>query len=403
MKYRVTRAAKVIVAVCVVVAGCSKASKSEEGRASDYATPSLPQVSFDYETKAWPKHFFEESELWEMQRPLVEEDNTPADNPISNAGATLGRVLFYDTALSKNRTIACASCHKAEMGFSDERRLSQGFSGGETARHSMGLANARFYGEARFFWDQRAATLEEQVLMPFQDPVEMGMTLETLVQRVEGGKYYAKLFKRAFGDAKVTPKRISKALAQFIRSMVSTTSRYDKGRAKVQRRTDPFPNFSETENIGKRLFSRPQGKGGLGCFTCHQGEGFVAVLATSNGLDAAPPDPGYGSVTGQPRDMGTFKVPSLKNVGLRPPYMHDGRFGSLQEVLDHYSDSIEPHANLGLPFQSHGGSVRQLGLNQRAKECLIAFLHTLSDPGMLAEPKYSDPFANVGESGGNGN
>lgn len=377
---------------CALLLACS--SPSSEQKVVRRAAPNLPATLYDYASRDWPQHFFEETEFFEMQRPLVEEDNTPKNNPISNAGATLGRVLFYDTSLSNNGTISCASCHDVEIGFSDKRRLSVGFAGGETGRHSMGLTNARFYGEARFFWDQRAATLEDQVLMPFQDLVEMGMTLESLVERIEQTPYYAPLFAQAFGDQEVSPERISKALAQFVRSMVSTTSRYDQGRAMVQRRSDPFPNFSEMENTGKQLFVMPQGQGGLGCFTCHKGEGFVAALAVTNGLDPNwSEDPGFGVVSGQVRDLGTFKVPSLRNVALRPPYMHDGRFATLAEVIDHYSDDVKAHPNLGIPFRLHGGAVRQLGLNQVAKDCLIAFLETLSDPTMLADPKFADPFA----------
>ncbi|MBW2465226.1 MAG: cytochrome-c peroxidase, partial [Deltaproteobacteria bacterium] len=261
----------------------------------------------------------------------------------------------------------CASCHKAEFGFSDDRPLSLGSDGGDTGRHSMGLTNARYYGAGYFFWDQRADTLEDQVLMPLQDPVEMGMTLDEVVARVEGASYYEGLFAAAFGDDAVTSERISRALAQFVRSMVSTTSRYDEGRAMVASRTNAFPNFTDAENHGKGLFSLPPPAGGLGCFICHQGEGFIAHEAT-------------------------FKVPSLRNVAVRAPFMHDGRFETLEEVIDHYSEGVQASPNLGPPFFVSDGAVAPFNLTDEEKAALVAFLNTLTDEAMLADPKFSDPF-----------
>ncbi len=378
----------------LAVSSCSSNRSETAGSAlGNGSTVALPAKLYNYAAPALPDHFKVETERFHRQVPLVESDNTPANNPTTDAGATLGRVLFYDLNLSKNRTVSCASCHKAEKGFSDERVLSKGFEGGDTRRHSMGLTNARFYGRGHFFWDQRAKTLEEQVLMPFQDPVEMGMTLKSLEMRVREAAYYPALFKAAFGSKKVSSEKISFALAQFVRSMVSYGSKYDEGRALVARRSDPFPNFSEEENLGKRIFVQPPPRGGLGCFVCHQGEGFVAFKATNNGLDARSEDDlGYGEITGLGGDIGTFKVPSLRNVALRAPYMHDGRFATLEEVVNHYSETIQPHANLGPPFFVKDGQVRQIEITARGKSALVAFLRTLSDEKMLADPKFSDPF-----------
>ena len=356
------------------------------------ASLNLPATPFNYAAPEIPDHFRVESLGFHDQKPTMDEDNTPADNPTTDHGATLGRVLFYDKHLSKNGTIACASCHKAELGFSDDRALSKGFEGGDTGRHSMGLTNARFYGQGHFFWDQRANTLEDQVLMPFQDPVEMGMTLEGLVARVEAGDYYPALFEAAFGDEVITSERISKALAQFVRSMVSTGSKYDIGRAQVASRSDAFPNFSDAENLGKTLFTSPPPRGGVGCFVCHQGEAFIAQKATTNGLDADVPDRGYGEVTESPQDEGTFKVPSLRNVALRAPYMHDGRFADLEAVIEHYSTGVKPNPNLGPPFFVVEDVVTQLNLRIEEKVALVAFLKTLTDLDMVNDPKLSDPF-----------
>lgn len=369
--------------------GESSSSNSDSGTTRN-VVPVLPDVPFQYEEVRLPAHFQVETERFHGQQPMVAADNTPEHNPITNQGATLGRVLFYDVNLSSNRTVACASCHVAENGFSDPRVLSLGFDGGETGRHAMGLTNARFYGQGRFFWDQRAATLEDQVLMPFQDPVEMGMTLDGVVARVSEADYYPGLFEAAFGDSGMTSERISLALAQFVRSMVSTTSRYDEGRSMVANRSDDFPNFSDQENLGKRLFSNPPPRGGMGCFACHQGEGFIAARAESNGLDADPSvDPGFGKLTNLSGDMGTFKVPSLRNVAVRAPYMHDGRFASLIDVINHYSDGVEDSPNVRPPL-SMG---HQENMSQQQKDALVAFLMTLTDDVMLSDPKFSDPFA----------
>ncbi len=347
----------------------------------------LPATLFNYAIIDTPAHFEVESEGFHQQQPTLATDNTPADNVTTDAGATLGRVLFYDKNLSANRTVACASCHKAAEGFSDNRVLSEGFNGGSTGRHSMGLTNARYYGGGHFFWDQRAETLEDQVLMPFQDEVEMGMTLETLVARAQGAPYYPELFQAAFGDSNVSSERISKALAQFVRSIVSTNSRYDQGRAQVSARSADFPNFTEAENLGKMLFSSPPPRGGFGCFVCHQGEAMVPAVATSNGLDAEVTDQGYGAITGLPAHQGTFKVPSLRNVELTAPYMHDGRLDSLGAVIDHYSEGIQGSANLSGPLPVGG-----YGMTTEEKKALVAFLKTLTDTELVNDPKFSDPF-----------
>ncbi len=354
----------------------------------------LPASSFNYADPNLPNHFKTETLGFHGQVPLMNADTTPANNPTTDTGATLGRVLFYDKNLSKNRTVACASCHKAEFGFSDNAVLSKGFDGGDTGRHSMGLTQARFYGPKSFFWDQRAKSLEEQVLMPFQDPVEMGMTLDTLAARANAADYYPALFKAAFGDEQITTERISLALAQFVRSMVSTGSKYDLGRKKVSKRSDDFPNFTAEENLGKKLFVMPPPMGGKGCFVCHSGEGFIATEATSNGLDLTPSttDVGVGGVTKQPSDSGTFKVPSLRNVALRAPYMHDGRFATLEAVIEHYSTGVQASPNLGVPFFANNGKVTQLNMTDLHKAALVAFLKTLTDVAMTQDPKFSDPF-----------
>jgi cytochrome c peroxidase len=358
----------------------------EQEEVEEAQSPTLPDTLYSYVNPDFPDHFYTDSL---GQETVIEADNMSEDNLTTDEGATLGRVLFYDKQLSANGTIACASCHKAEFGFSDDAVLSEGFEGGQTGRHSMSLTNARFYGKGKFFWDQRAKTLEDQVLMPFQDPVEMGMTLDTLVEAVDAQDFYPPLFEAAFGDSEISSDRISKALAQFVRSLVSFTSKYDEGRAQVDSREDDFPNFSDEENLGKKFFtSLPNVPNGLGCVVCHTGEAMVAFEPTNNGLDIdSENDEGVGGTTGKSKHMGTFKVPSLRNVGVRAGFMHDGRFSSLAEVVDHYMDSVQPHPNLGVPLSMH-----DLNLGKTKRKALIAFLETMTDYDMIEDPKFSDPF-----------
>ncbi len=367
----------------------------------------LPETYFNYTDLNLPTHYTNNQfpDQFPFQKAATTFDNTPANNPVTNEGATLGRVLFYDKKLSANGTVACASCHKAEHGFSDPDVLSKGFNGGLTRRHSMGIVNARFYASGKFFWDERAATLEDQVLMPFQDEVEMGLTLQELEGIVSSQTYYPTLFEDAFGDETVTSDRVSKALAQFIRSLVSTTSKYDYARNEVSSPTEDFPNFTAQENLGKDLFYLPRvltNGNNANCAACHVSEAFVGPIpnrgngtsnATNNGLDAmSTTDFGVNETTGMPNDTGKFKVPSLKNIAIRPPYMHDGRFATLEEVIEHYSSGIQNHPNLAPPFVNDNGIVGQFNFTQTEKDALIAFLKTLTDEEMLNNEKFSNPF-----------
>ncbi len=400
----------------VLIGACSKDSddhiddnmNDNEVPVDPFAELNLPAEHFNYADIELPTHYTTNGFPTQLQFQYAptEVDNTPIDNPITDAGATLGRVLFYDKKLSANASISCASCHQAEHGFSDPNVLSEGFEGGLTRRHSMSIVNARFYAEGKFFWDERAETLEEQVLMPFQDEVEMGLTLTELLNIVNEQTYYPPLFEDAFGDETITTDRISKALAQFIRSLVSTTSKYDQARGEVESPMVDFPSFTSQENEGRRLFYLPQQlTNGLNanCVACHASEAFIGPIpinpngpttfATTNGLDAnSTDDLGINEVTENPNDIGKFKAPSLKNIAIRPPYMHDGRFATLEEVIDHYSSGIQNHPNLISPLVNSDGEVGQFDFTQEEKEALIAFLNTLTDHQMLTDEKYSNPF-----------
>jgi cytochrome c peroxidase len=379
---------------CLALVVSSEATKSNTP--SHHKSPKLPSKLYDYVVEL-PEHYQEAPSRRNRGQAdtAIEYDNTPDDNPTTNEGATLGRVLFYDKSLSFNHTVSCASCHKQEFGFADNQKLSVGFNEELTRRHSMGLTNVRFYESGRGFWDDRATSLEAQALMPIQDEVEMGMTLPAVEKRLSGIDYYPKLFKAAFGDSEVTSERIGKALAQFIRSLVSFDSDYDDGRARVSNPAADFPNFSTKENLGKHLFMLPEPRGGLGCIACHTTEAFVNPPRgpINNGLDIETAmDDGAGEVFRPARFSGSFKTPSLRNVAVGAPYMHDGRFESLEEVIDHYDSGVQPHPNLAGRLMDDEGAPKQLNLTSSEKRALVAFLETLTDKKMLRDKKFSDPF-----------
>lgn len=370
-----------LIAVSLLLSSCLPSSGGNANTTityrSDFSHLKLPTTAFDY-TPSYPDYFTDSSH--ELNLWVADFDNTPLNNPVSDAGATLGRVLFYDTRLSANNTTSCASCHQQAKGFSDDAVLSEGFQGGLTRRHSMGLANARFYPNGRFFWDERAATLEEQVLQPIQDSVEMGMDLTTLIGLLNSTEEYPVLFREAFGSSDISQEKISFALAQFVRAMVSYQSKFDAGV------NIGWDNLSDAEYAGLRRFLSM-------CGGCHQGVLQNGRRAMNNGLDdiSTDVDRGLGEVTGLASDDGKFKVPSLRNVAVTAPYMHDGRFQTLQQVIDHYMTGIANHENLDPRLQTNGQPSR-FPLSQKQKDELIAFLHTLTDEALLTDEKFSDPF-----------
>jgi cytochrome c peroxidase len=352
-------------------------------------TPILPYPSYKYADAevGYPVHIMTAG----VQGNMSGADNTPANNPITNAGATLGRVLFYDKRLSRNFTLSCGSCHQQKNGFSDPRRFSVGAFGGLTGRNSMNLANGRFYVNGHFFWDERAVTLEQQVLMPIQDPVEMGMTMPEVVERLQKTSFYRPLFRAAFGSEQIDNDRISKALAQFVRSMVSYRSKFDSAF-----NAQGVPNFQGTltaqEFLGLRLFQPVPGMPPIdrGCFRCHGLVGQISNQARNNGLDLNTPG------------GGRFKSPSLRDIAKTGPYMHDGRFPTLRAVIDFYNAGVQNNPNLDPILRDpNTGLPRRLNLNENEKQALEAFLRTLSDTGLATDPKFADPFIHTGLGGNN--
>ena len=384
-----------IVLVVIIIMAHISCTSDDNTLDTHISTLDLPSTLYDYESVDLPRHFTTNIPGQPLPTSIIGTDNTPTDNPITDEGATLGRVLFYDKNLSSNGTISCASCHKQDKGFSDDVIFSKGFNGGVTGRHSMTLINARYYQRGRFFWDERAATREEQVLMPFQDPIEMGMTLQEVIEAVASQPFYTDLFEDAFGTAEITSDRISKALAQFVRSIVSYSSKYDVGRAAAPSPGANFYNFTDQENLGKNLFFQNIPNGGAACFGCHTTEAFISANPgpQNNGLDANSTfDLGAGSVFNNPTFIGRFKTSSLRNIELTAPYMHDGRFSTLEEVVEHYNSGIQDHPSLSPALTDRNGDPIKLNLSEEEKAALVAFLKTLTDETVSTNPKWSDPF-----------
>lgn len=327
-------------------------------------------------------------------KPLyITKDNTTLANPITDLGATLGRVLFYDKRLSRLDTISCSSCHQQQHAFSDLSAASSGVAG-TTGRHSMRLVNARFSTEAKFFWDERAATAEAQTTQPIQDHIEMGFSgtngdpgFSDLIVKLSAYQEYQVLFKGVFGDATITEDRVSKALAQFIRSIQSFDSKYDIGRAQ-RNENQAFPNFTTSENNGKQIFLTPPPQGGAGCAGCHRPPEFdIDPNSGNNGV--------VGSFAGG-SDFTNTRSPSLRDmVGANGvshgAFMHNASLSSLLAVINHYN--AIPAVVSGLDNRLRpGGQPQRLNLTNTQKADLEAFLKTLTGNAIYTDEKWSDPF-----------
>ncbi|MBP6826625.1 MAG: cytochrome-c peroxidase [Saprospiraceae bacterium] len=312
----------------------------------------------------------------------------PADNKLTVAGVQLGRMLFYEKMLSKDGSQACADCHQQKDAFSDIRQFSIGVEGLPGKRQAMAVMNLAWHRNG-LFWDGRAPKIRDQALKPIQDPLEMNETLPNVVAKLAADKKYTDQFIRAFGDATVTSERVSLALEQFMLTMVSNNAKYDqvlRGQA----------TLTDSEKRGKDLFFSefdPFGsEKGAECFHCHAGHNFTNDEFMNNGLDtdAGLTDEGRKKVTTDPADRGKFKVPSLRNIALTPPYMHDGRFATLEDVIDHYDHGVKTSATVDILLQYNlqpGG----LQLTVQDKADLVAFLKTLTDTDFLANAAYGKP------------
>lgn len=313
----------------------------------------------------------------------------PADNLLTEQGVQLGRMLFYDKLLSKDSTQACAGCHRQDDGFSDSTRFSIGVEMLPGKRQAMPIFNMAWHSN-EFFWDGRAHLLRDQSLKPIEDPLEMNETLENVIAKLSASEMYQDQFTRAFGSAEVTAEKMSLAMEQFMLSIVSYDSKYDKFLAgEVQ--------LTESEERGRLLFETEYNPffpdlSGADCAHCHGGANFENDQYMNNGLDtdAFLTDIGREEVTGDSNDKGKFKVPSLRNVALTAPYMHDGRFQTLEQVIDHYNEGIQESATADptvLNTKDTG-----LFLTAADKEDLINFLRTLTDDTFVNEASYKTPF-----------
>lgn len=337
----------------------------------------------------------------------ITKDNTTAGNPITNKGATLGRVLFYDKNLSSDNTIACASCHIQTNGFSDTNIASTGVNG-TTARHSMRLINNRFANEIKYFWDERAATLEMQTTMPIKDHAEMGFSgangdqsFADLIAKLSNIGYYKELFKFVYGSEEITETKMQLALAQFVRSIQSFDSKYDIGRAQVANDGMPFPNFTMQENQGKDLFlmlpifdnTGNRVDGGFGCAACHNAPEFdIDSNSKNNGI--------IGTINNTGIDITATKVPTLRDLTkpdgtLNGPLMHTGNLATLQAAIGHYGsiNLAQGNTNLDPRLVNHGVG-QHLNLIGADVNAVVAFLKTLSGNNVYTDKKWSNPFLN---------
>jgi cytochrome c peroxidase len=331
-----------------------------------------------------------------LQRPpnFPAPEPAPANNPLTVEGVALGRRLFYETALSMDNTVSCGSCHHQELAFTDGRARAQGVNGTISPRSSMSLANLAW--EPKLTWDGAANSLETQARIPIENPVEMHQSLTAGVAHLQANPAYPSLFRKAFGSSTITEDNVLKALAQFERTLISSNSRYDQFRA--GNRTA----MTSSEIEGLRLFNTHPSPNinpaltlrGGNCGDCHSGELFTNHTFSNNGLDATFTDLGLGLQTGQPTDNGKFRVPSLRNIALTAPYMHDGRFGTLAQVLDHYNEHVILNSpNIDPLMLNTSNTINRFTLELTADEKakIIAFLQTLTDTTFTHDRRFSRP------------
>ena len=395
---KITTTLGAIIVLVIIAVSCSK-NNSGSGTTDPYTaikaafgTTIDPTNLSNYANQAKPNY--------------IVKENTGA-NPITNAKASLGRVLFYDKSLSIDNSISCGSCHKQQFAFSDTALASKGVAGGTTARHSMRLVNSRFGVEIKFFWDERAASLEQQTTKPIQDHAEMGFSgqlgrqgLPDLLSKLQAIGYYNELFKFVYGDITVSEPRLQECLAQFVRSIQSFDSKYDAGRALVPNDGQPFPNFSAPENLGKQLFLTPpvfnaagvRINGGAGCNGCHNAPEFDIDPNTRNNGIIGRLVPGGGI------DITVTRAPSLREVtniaGIENgPFMHTGNLATLQNAVGHYNTINIAPGNTNLdPRLRPNGNGQQLNLTGAELSGIVAFLKTLSGTNVYTDTKWSNPF-----------
>lgn len=349
-------------------------------------------------------------------------DGLNTSGAINNNLATLGRVLFYDKNLSKNKTVSCGSCHKQEFGFADNKPTSPGFNQQLNTRNAISLADLDFTPYTDLFWDDRESDLNHMLVLPLVNQDEMGFNnMEEALDAVQAESYYPALFELAFdGDDNITEERIGEALSHFVRAIAAVNTKLDNGIPALANGTAgfdaPIASFTDSENLGREIFQAT-------CQNCHSSvmtaKTYQPVQTSgmfntphNTGLDETTTDPGVGGLPTSPSLMdGMFKTPTLKNVAFSAPYMHDGRFETLEEVIDFYSEGLKMHPNSAfnpnsITNQAYYSNQPPLPDSQEGfdftdveKAALLDFMHTLSDYTIIDDPKFSDPFIEQGTTG----
>jgi len=317
------------------------------------------------------------------------EPDLPTDNALTEQGVQLGRMLFYEKMLSLDESQSCASCHNQVDGFSDTLQFSVGVEMMEGKRQAMSVFNMAWHSN-EFFWDGRAHLLRDQSLKPIEDPLEMNETLDNVVAKLNGSQLYRDQFTRAFGSEEVTSEKMSLAMEQFMLSIVSYESKYDKY-------LNGDEALTESEERGRLLFETEYNpffpdQSGADCAHCHGGANFENDQYMNNGLDtdAEFTDIGREEVTMDAADRAKFKVPTLRNIAVTPPYMHDGRFQTLEEVINHYNEGIQESSTADQTVLNTKDT--GLFLTEQDKQDLVNFLHTLTDETFLNNEEYKTPF-----------
>ncbi len=314
----------------------------------------------------------------DMSIPEAPEEEIVLENPLTADGILLGKMLFYDKSLSRDNTQSCASCHRQSNAFSDPNQFSMGINGDQSLRHSMPIFNMS-YSTNGFFWDGRANLLRHQAVIPIQDPLEMDADLDEVMQRINADTLYDLPILNAFDTSHISEVTLGLALEQFMLSIESKNSKYDQYLAGEV-------SLTTTELQGRDIYFNT-----LNCTDCHKGFNFddPSGRYLNNGLDSNDEftDLGRALVTGKISDQAKFKIPSLRNVGITAPYMHDGRFENLDQVIEHYMTGIKSSSTLANNFD-----VEQMNLNTDERKALIDFLHTLTDEQMISNPAYFSPF-----------
>ncbi len=383
--------------IILFLVSCENERNQDDYSNDEYALISqdltLPQIVNNYQLELG-EHFLPKGKTY----PKINIVSL-GDIHLNNNKATLGRVLFYDNTLSSDRNVSCGSCHKAERGFSDDLQFSEGVGQVITKRNTLALATTLSFkisynpidpsqSRSKFSWDDSSADLPQQVKTAFLNENEMNIDDDEIKIRIAESPFYAVLFEKAFGDAEVNSDRIAESITAFVDAISSVDSKFDKGLELAPGFSveSDFYNFSEEENRGKQLYNS-------NCTSCHTDKhNFTVKASANNGLEMNYSDKGIGGRLNNSEFFGVFKIPFLRNIELTAPYMHDGRFETLEDVVDHYSEGIVNHKNLSEELKHANGTPKNLNLSQEDKSALVAYLKTLTDETMALDERFSDPF-----------